>query len=121
MSTSRTSELIVAVATAKTLGQMAKGYAIDSQKAVGERLELIRAAMDWDNKVIAEAIKITPQKWNNYKAGINMIPVPTANRLCSVTGATLDFIYRNERSAISSLLAEKLRKVEGSAKAAKRA
>lgn len=99
-----------------------KSYPQDSQEAVGERLELIRLAMGYTNEYLADLIGIQPQKWNNYKAGRNMIPPQTAGKLCSVTGATTDFIYRNVRSDISPALTEKLQKVETPAKApAKRA
>lgn len=84
----------------------------ESVKSVGQRLELLRRAMGWENQFIAHQIGISPQKWRNYKMGDNVFPPLYAIRLCTVTGATLDFIYRNERGALPNNLVEKLAEAE---------
>lgn len=93
----------------------------ESKEAVGERLELLRAAMDVQNQVLAGMIGVSPAQWRNYKAADNMIPVDAANRLCVVTGADLDFIYRGLRDGISGHLRERLLALESAPKVPRRA
>jgi transcriptional regulator with XRE-family HTH domain len=80
--------------------------------SVGNRLELLRAAMGLQDKTLAAMIHASPQKWGNWKAGRNVIPHDYAARLCAVTGATTDFIYRDVRLNMAEGLAEKIAKVE---------
>lgn len=80
--------------------------------SVGNRLELLRAAMDLRDKTLAGMIHASPQKWGNWKSGRNVIPHDYAARLCAVTGATTDFIYRDVRTNMAAGLAEKIAKVE---------
>jgi plasmid maintenance system antidote protein VapI len=80
--------------------------------SVGNRLELLRAAMGLQDKTLAGMIHASPQKWGNWKAGRNVIPHDFAARLCAVTGATTDFIYRDVRLNMAEGLAERIAKVE---------
>jgi hypothetical protein len=80
--------------------------------SVGNRLELLRAALRLQDKTIAAMIHASPQKWGNWKAGRNVIPHDYAARLCAVTGATTDFIYRDVRVGMKAGLAEEIAKVE---------
>lgn len=80
--------------------------------SVGNRLELLRAAMDLQDKTLAGMIHASPQKWGNWKAGRNVIPHDFAARLCAVTGATTDFIYRDVRLNMAEGLAERIARVE---------
>jgi len=80
--------------------------------SVGNRLELLRAAMQLQDKTLAAMIHASPQKWGNWKSGRNVIPHDFAARLCAVTGATTDFIYRDVRDRMAEGLAEKIAKVE---------
>lgn len=64
---------------------------------VGKRITLLRAALDgMEQNVLASAIGITPQKLNNYEKGRNLIPVHETVRLCSVTGANFEYVYRGD-------------------------
>lgn len=81
----------------------------ESWEAVGERLELIRDALDLNKSQIAEALGLSPSQWTNYITGANLIPVHTANRLCRLAGVTTDYIYRDTiRSVVDPEIAEKL-------------
>lgn len=90
-------------------------------KTIGERLELLRKAMGWENQFIAQQIGISPQKWRNYKKGANVLPPDVALRLCLVTGCNADFLYRAERGALPETLIKRLQEVEHPKRGAKRA
>lgn len=81
---------------------------LEDVETVGQRIDRIRRAMGWENQFIASQIGVSPQQWRNYKMGDNVIPPVYAVKLCLVTGATMDFIYRNISRGISTDLAEKL-------------
>lgn len=81
----------------------------ESWESVGERLERIRTALGKGKSELAGEIGISPSQWTNYINGTNLIPVHTANRLCSLAGVTTDYIYRNTfRSVVDPELAAKL-------------
>lgn len=101
--------------------EMAAKERPETLKSVGQRLELLRQAMGWENQFIAQQIGISPQLWRNYKMGDNVFPPLYAIRLCTVTGATTDFIYRNERGMLPDALLKKLAEVEHPTKSVKRA
>jgi transcriptional regulator with XRE-family HTH domain len=88
----------------------------ESLKSVGARLELLRLAMGLENQALAGLIGVSPQQWRNYKVGDNVLPPAAAIRLCTVTGATTDFIYRGDRGGLPGYLLEKLAKIEASPK-----
>lgn len=54
---------------------------------------------------------MTAQKWNNYERGRDRIPVDVAIRLCVVTGANLDYIYRGIMGSLPSDLIQKIQEV----------
>lgn len=81
---------------------------LEETETVGERIDRIRRAMGWENQFMAAQIGISPQQWRNYKMDANVIPPVYAVKMCLVTGATTDFIYRNISRGISTDLAEKL-------------
>lgn len=111
MSSLPNSELIKKACNGKIRSRMEPDSNPLSNRSVGYRLELIRQAMDVNDKTMAAMIGASPQKWGNWKMGRNAIPHDYAAKLCAVTGATTDFIYRDVRNAISVDLAEKLAKV----------
>lgn len=94
----------------------------DSWKAVGQRIDLIRRAMGWENQFIAKMIGCSPQQWRNYKMGANEFPSDYAVKLCLVTGVTMDYIYRNEMRLLPDLILEQIAAdAEAPAKPARRA
>jgi transcriptional regulator with XRE-family HTH domain len=76
---------------------------------VGERIALVRLAKnDMQQKLLAEAIEITPQKLSNYESGRDLIPVPTAVRLCIVTGIDFEYLYRGNMGNLPDDLRKRL-------------
>lgn len=77
------------------------------------RLRLLRLAMGHSQVVMAGLLGsgMTAQKWNNYERGRDRIPVDMAIRLCTVTGANLDYIYRGIMGSLPSDLIQKLQEV----------
>ena len=112
MSTLPNSELSQNACSGKVRRKMAHSDNPLSPISVGNRLELLRAAMNIQDKTLAETIHASPQKWGNWKSGRNVIPHDFAARLCAVTGATTDFIYRDVRSGMKEGLAERIAQVE---------
>jgi transcriptional regulator with XRE-family HTH domain len=113
-STPSTTELSQNACSGKLRRKMAHSDNPLSAISVGNRLELLRAALDLQDKTLAGMIHASPQKWGNWKAGRNVIPHDFAAKLCAVTGATTDFIYRDVRANMAEGLAEKIAKVESS-------
>lgn len=79
-----------------------------SVPAIAARLRLLREAMDWTQTVMAKRIGVQLSTWNNYEMAVSPIPWRTALQLCVVTGASLDWIYRNERGLMPVNLMEKI-------------
>ena len=88
-----------------------------SWRAVGARLEEIRAALDVSDNTMAAWCGVSPQKWNNWKKGRNALPYYYAAKLCAATGVTTDMIYRDVRNAISKDLSDKLLELHAAPKA----
>lgn len=76
--------------------------------AIAARLKLLREALDWSQTVMAQRIGVQLSTWNNYELAVSPIPWRTALKLCTVTGASLDWIYRNERGLMPVNLMEKI-------------
>lgn len=68
-----------------------------SVTAIAERLRLLREAMGWNQKVMAARVGINATTWNNYELAVSPIPWQAALKVCAVTGASMDWIYRGQR------------------------
>ncbi len=79
-------------------------------EAIGKRLELLRTALGITQAELCRQIKCTPNRWNQYKQGDRQITVAMANRLADEYGASLDWIYRDDRGKLSQELYAKLYK-----------
>lgn len=84
------------------------------QHAVGRRITVLRGAKNIKQATLARMIGggMTPQKLNNYEKGRNLIPPHEVGRLCAVTGANFDYIYRGQLAALPSDLIEGIAKAE---------
>jgi hypothetical protein len=80
---------------------------------VGGRLRLIEDALDLSGAKIARMTKneIRPSRWTEYCKGSRLIHAEAALALYEVTGATLDFIYRGDRSGLPQRLIEQINKI----------
>jgi len=63
-----------------------------SKSAIGERLAAIRKARGLTFGALAQAIDISPQRWNNYEQGRSVPPPDVLSKLWQVTGATSDYV-----------------------------
>ncbi len=72
-----------------------------SWSSVGKRLELLRAAKGVkQQKIFADLIGASAGQYNNWALGRQIIPVEYAVKVCGMTGATLDYIYLGNSSAL---------------------
>lgn len=77
----------------------------DQIKDIGERLKLLREAKGMTQAAFSRTLKIDQQQWNNYERGFRRISIDQATKVCIITGATLDWIYRGVTSALPLELA----------------
>ena len=94
-------------------------------KEIGKRLATIRRALKLSQKVMAFRIGETqeggPQKWNNWERGRDKIPVPAAIKVCIVSGADLDYIYRGLMGGLTDEFTAKLDNTERAVRRIRRA
>lgn len=70
-------------------------------KEVGKRLEALRVALGIDSQgKMAARLNAEVGTYNHWATGRRLIPVDAAIRLCAISGATLDYIYRGEISGL---------------------
>lgn len=79
---------------------------------VAARLQLTREALKLSQAALCRLAGISPQTWNNAETGDNRISVDEAIKLCRVTGVTLDWIYRGNRTLLPSIVAEEIARRE---------
>jgi len=69
---------------------------------IGERLRAIREGFStMSQKEWAGKHNFGQTQYNNWERGNRRIPVDDAERLCSLYGVTLDFVYRGRRDGLS--------------------
>lgn len=77
-------------------------------KAIGNRLRFLREAKGVEYQtVMAKLVGASQSRYSNWENGIGVIPVEFAVKVCSLTGATLDFIYIGNASSLPMYLASK--------------
>jgi transcriptional regulator with XRE-family HTH domain len=72
------------------------------------RLVALRQALGHTQAQWARRNGFEPQVVNNWEAARNRIGLDAALKICSVTGVTLDYIYRGSMAALPWELAAKL-------------
>ncbi len=75
--------------------------ALRSNRAIGERLELVRTAMGKNQKAFANAAGVASNTYNQYTTGTNSPALEEAHKLCDRWGLTLDWIYRGDARGLS--------------------
>lgn len=79
-----------------------------SPKAIGNRLRFLREAKGVKHQtVMAKIVGASQSRYSNWENGIGVIPVEFAVKICSLTGATLDFIYIGNVSSLPMHLASR--------------
>lgn len=85
-----------------------------SWQAVGHRLMLLRKAKGFEHQnVWATLLDAKPAQYNHWERGRQVIPVEFAVKVCSLTGATLDYIYLGNASALPMYLVSAINSPEG--------
>ena len=78
-------------------------------EAIGARLASVRKAFsDFDQRAWAEKHAFGHTQWNNWEKGTRRIPVESAEKLCTLYGLTMDFVYRGRRDGLSDTASKKL-------------
>ncbi len=73
---------------------MASDESTEGLQQIGERLRLLRVAAGYTNQVeYADTIGVSPQRYNHWERGRRMPDLWAIGRICSMTGATADWIY----------------------------
>lgn len=86
-----------------------------SPKAVGHRLRLLRVAKGVNvQKTMATMLDASASQYSNWENGIQLIPVEAASKVCGLTGATLDYVYHGNSSALPMYLVSALKEAETS-------
>jgi transcriptional regulator with XRE-family HTH domain len=77
-----------------------------SLRAIGSRIEALRLALGYTNATaFARRIGITQTRLANYEAGFRRPNIDAALSIVRETGASLDYIYRGDRSLLPHHLA----------------
>lgn len=99
---------------------MAQTPRIDSNEAIGLRLQLIRVAFgivqghtrEMSQAEIARLSGVGRQAWNNAETGDNRLGLDNAMKICVRTGVSLDYIYFGNPSGLPHALAVEIEKLE---------
>lgn len=78
-------------------------------QAIGERLRRLRVAAGYESQVeYAEELKISPQRYNHWERGRRLPDLWAIGRICTMTGATADWIFFGAPGALPSDLRRRL-------------
>lgn len=91
--------------TAQHSSGMARRY-----EPIGKRLAQLRKVLGISQAELCRQIKCTSTRWNNYETGDRRITLPIAMKLADEYGASLDWIYRDERGGLPMDLRTRLNK-----------
>lgn len=80
-----------------------------ADREIGERLRLVRDALNYQKIDLAEALGISTQRLHNYETGKRPFDIHVAIKLCGTDKRlTMDYLYRGDRANIARDLVEKL-------------
>lgn len=86
-------------------------------KAIGERIVMLRKALDMSAADFARHVGIGTNTLSNYETGYRRPELDKALEIVRKTGATLDFIYLGDASSLPMRIAGKLHPEEQQRKA----
>lgn len=90
--------------------EMATVESTESLQQIGERLRLLRVASGYESQVeYAEALNISPQRYNHWERGRRLPDLWAIGRICTMTGATSDWIYFGVMGAMPPDLMRRIR------------
>jgi len=68
---------------------------------VGKRLKALRLVKGLGTQGnFAQILHVPTNSYNSWERGANMLPVDIAIKICGLTGATLDYIYREDFASL---------------------
>lgn len=80
---------------------MASEENIEGLRSVGERLRRLRVAAGYSSQVeYAEALQISPQRYNHWERGRRLPDLWAIGRIISMTGATADWIFFGNQASM---------------------
>lgn len=92
---------------------MDKEVQVEAFAIIGRRLRALRDYREIKTQgEMARLIGATTNQYNNWETGASRITIDYAMEVCRLTGATMDYIYRGELSALPGPLAAFLLSVE---------
>jgi transcriptional regulator with XRE-family HTH domain len=71
-----------------------------SRSAIGKRLTAVRVARGLTAGALAQALRISPQRWNTYEQGRSTPPPDVLSKLWQITGATSDYVLFNRMDGL---------------------
>jgi transcriptional regulator with XRE-family HTH domain len=78
-------------------------------REIGERLRRLRFAEGFSSPdAWGKRFKTKRVTWLSYEAGRRLIPPTEADRLCDLTGVTMDWLYRGHEHTLPGHVREKL-------------
>lgn len=80
----------------------------------GARLRLIRLAVGLSSKDFADSLNVALNTYSQWENGTNLIPQTKALRIRQIYGATLDYIYTGDVSAMPFKLASAITELDES-------
>lgn len=83
-----------------------------SLDAQADRLKRLRLAHKLNQSKWCKLVEIGVTAWNNYERALRQIPPLQAARICDVTGATTDYIYRGSVTGLTARLLLQLQEAE---------
>lgn len=78
-------------------------------KALGQRLEMTREALDISAADLCKRLDIKPNRWSQYESGERRITIPVAEKLCDEFDLSMDWIYRGKAAQLPNSLRLKMR------------
>lgn len=79
-----------------------------SKSAIGKRLKAVRIARGLTAGALAQALQMSPQRWNTYEQGRSVPPPGVLSKLWQITGATSDFVLFNRMDGLPMELYSRL-------------
>lgn len=82
-----------------------------SKAAVGKRLALTREALGYQQGEFADLCDIKRNTYNQYEKGVNMPPIETGIKICTLFRLTLDWLYVGDPSSLRRDVSDKVREL----------
>jgi transcriptional regulator with XRE-family HTH domain len=76
-----------------------------SLKSIGNRLRILREARGIKTQALmAQMLSVETNRYNNWERGAALIGPMEAIKVCTITGGSMDFIFRGEMNSLPASL-----------------